>query len=157
MAVNGTSGASYTVPLLIEGKELTTPTTFEVTAPGTGDKLWTSSSASKEDALSAIVAAEKAFPAWAKTKPAAKRAILLKAADLLEQRRDEGLKYQTEETGAAPMFCGVIFDATVEMLRDVAGRIPEAIKGEIPSCSQDGKNALLIKEPYGVVFSIAPW
>jgi acyl-CoA reductase-like NAD-dependent aldehyde dehydrogenase len=157
MTTNGSAEANYIVPLLIDGKEVTTSTTFNVTSPGTGEKVWQSSSASKEDALSAIETAEKASFAWMKTKPAERRTILLKAADLLEKRRDESFKYISDETGALEGFFGFIFDASVEMLRDVAGRIAGALQGEIPTCGQEGTSALLLKEPYGVVLSIAPW
>jgi acyl-CoA reductase-like NAD-dependent aldehyde dehydrogenase len=157
MATNGSAAASYTVPLLIDGKEVTTPTTFNVASPGTGEKVWQSSSASKEDALNAITAAEKALPTWAKTKPAERRDILLKAADLLEKRHKESFEYIRDETGALESFYDFIFNASVEMLKDIAGRITVALQGEIPTCSQEGTNALIVKEPYGVVFSIAPW
>jgi acyl-CoA reductase-like NAD-dependent aldehyde dehydrogenase len=157
MATNGSAETSYTVPLLINGKEVITSTTFDVTSPGTGEKVWQSSSASKNDALNAISAAEKALPTWSKTKPAERRAIMLKAADLLEKRKDESFKYISDETGALETFFGFIFDATVEMLRDTAGRIAGALQGEIPVCGREGTSALLLKEPYGVVFSIAPW
>lgn len=116
-----------------------------------------SSSASNEDVLSAIAAAEKALPAWEKMKPAERRTILLKAADLLEARKGESLKYVSDETGAVEPFSEVIFDTTVELLRDVAWRIAHALQGEIPVCAQEGAQALLVKEPYGVNFSIAPW
>ncbi|KIW09202.1 uncharacterized protein PV09_00130 [Verruconis gallopava] len=157
MSSNVSSTANYVVPLLLNGKEVTTSSTFDVTSPSTGQKLWPCSSASKEDALAAIQAAEKALPAWAKTKPAQRRDIILKAADLLAVRKDESLKYMCEETGADETFFEVIFDMTLEMLKDVAGRIAVALQGEIPICRQEGTSALLLKEPYGVNFSIAPW
>lgn len=158
MLTNGHNGSDYIVPLLIDGNEITTTaTTFDVTSPATGQVVWKAASASKEDALSAVAAAEKAGPAWAKTKPAARRAILLEAADLLEVRRDESLKPLSQETGAISPFTDITFESTVELLRDVAGKIARALEGEIPVCAQEGTNALLVKEPYGVNFGIAPW
>lgn len=157
MSSNGHTEAMYTVPLLINGKEIITSTTFDVTSPSTGEVIWKCASASKDDVLSAIEAAEKAGPAWAKTKPAERRTILLKAADLLEARKEESLKWLSEETGAVAPFIDFIFEQTVEMLRDVAGRIAHALAGEIPVCGQEGTNALVVKEPYGVNLSIAPW
>lgn len=157
MATNGHSNSDYTVPFLINGKEVSSSSTFDVTSPSTGSVAWKAASASKDDVLSAIDAAEKAGPAWAKTKPAERRKILLKAADILETRKDESLKWLTEETGAIPPFIDLVFDSTVELLRDVAGKITSALEGEIPVCAQEGTHALLVKEPYGVNFSIAPW
>lgn len=154
---NGTSGTDYVVPLLINGKEVTTSTTFDVTSPGTGKKVWASSSASNDDVLAAIDAAEKAGPAWEATKPAQRRSIILKAADILEGMKAESGSYMSDETGAGGPFVDFIFDTTVELLRDVAGRITTALGGEIPVCAQPGTQALIVKEPYGVNFSIAPW
>jgi acyl-CoA reductase-like NAD-dependent aldehyde dehydrogenase len=125
-----TTDASYTVPLLINGKEVTTETTFSVTSPSSHRNIWQSSSASVEDAKNATAAAQAAFPAWAKLKPAAKRDIFMKAASIIEARAD--------------------------MLRDVAGRL-SSVMGHIPTCESEGTAALVIKEPLGVVLAIAPW
>jgi acyl-CoA reductase-like NAD-dependent aldehyde dehydrogenase len=83
------------------------------------------------------------------------RKILLKAADIMESRIDELAGYQMEETGA-PDFIVKSFNlpTTVEMFRDVAGRIG-SIVGMIPQ-TQDG-GALVFKESYGVILGIAPW
>jgi acyl-CoA reductase-like NAD-dependent aldehyde dehydrogenase len=43
-----------------------------------------------------------------------------------------------------------------DMLRDVAGRL-SGIMGHIPNCEEEGTQALILKEPYGVVLGIAPW
>ena len=157
MATNGQTGSDYTVPLLIDGKEITTSSTFDVISPSTGEKLWQSSAVSHDDALAAISAAEKALPAWAKTKPAERRDILLKAADCLEKRRNESFKYVNDETGTQESFFSFTFGNAVEILRDVAGRISLALQGEAPVCGKEGTSALFLREPYGVVYSIAPW
>ncbi len=44
----------------------------------------------------------------------------------------------------------------VSQIRDVAGRI-SGIVGTIPSMSDPKREAMVLKELYGVVFSIAPW
>ncbi|OCL07377.1 aldehyde dehydrogenase [Glonium stellatum] len=158
MSTNGSnSAASYTVPLLINGKEVTTSTTFPVVSPSSHETIWHSSSASVDDANAAVAAASAAFPAWSKTKPSVRRNILLKAAEILESRADECAGYMMQETGAEAMFAGGFnIPLTVEMLRDVAGRI-SGIMGSIPVCASEGTSALVLKEPFGVVLGIAPW
>lgn len=79
----------YTVPLLINGKDVVTETTFPVVSPATHKQIWLSSSASLSDVDAAISAAQAAFPSWTKTKPQVRRNILLKAADILEKRAEE--------------------------------------------------------------------
>ena len=152
-----TPDTSYIVPLLINGKEVTTSTTFTVTSPASHKEVWQSSSASLEDVKSAISAAKAAFPAWSKLKPSAKRAIFMKAADIIDARATELADYMKIETGAADAFSsGFNVPKAADMLRDVAGRL-SAVMGHIPSCEEEGTSALIVKEPYGVVLGIAPW
>jgi acyl-CoA reductase-like NAD-dependent aldehyde dehydrogenase len=149
--------APYTVPILINGKEVTTPTTFPVTSPSSHKEIWQASSASLDNVSEAISAAQAAFPAWSKTKPAARRNILLKAADIFESRAEEFGGYMMEETGAEVGFSkGFNVPLTAEMMRDVAGRI-STVMGCIPTCAEEGTGALVVKEPYGVILGIAPW
>jgi len=152
-----TADASYTVPLLINGKEVTTETTFSVTSPSSHKQIWQSSSASIEDAKNATAAAQAAFPAWAKLKPAAKRDIFMKAAGIVEARASELADYMKVETGAVDAFSsGFNVPKCADMLRDVAGRL-SSVMGHIPTCESEGTAALVIKEPLGVVLAIAPW
>ena len=155
---NGANGSSlYTVPIQINGKEVETEFTFDVVNPATGEVLWASFSASKTNAINAIEAAQTAFPAWSKSKPSKRRDILLKAADIMESRAHELGRYMVDETGAVEGFA-TFFNVpnAVEMLRDVAGRIVTATT-YMPIVAQEGKSALVFKEPYGVVLGIAPW
>jgi len=152
-----TPDTNLTVPLLINGKEITTTTTFAVTSPASHEQLWLSSSASLEDVEAATSAAQAAFPAWSKLKPTAKRAIFMKAADIIESRAAELGGYMKIETGAeAPFADGFNVPKTADMLRDVAGRL-STVMGHIPTCEEEGTSALIVKEPLGVVLAIAPW
>ncbi|KAF2263556.1 aldehyde dehydrogenase [Lojkania enalia] len=152
-----TTDPAYVVPLLINGKEVITGTAFDVTSPATHKAIWKAASASVEDAQSAVDAAQAAFRAWSKTKPAARRNIFLKAADLLQSRAEEYGKYMMQETGAEAAFSsGFNVPLAAEMMRDVAGRC-STIMGSIPTCADEGTAALVIKEPWGVVLGIAPW
>lgn len=151
------SDSAYTVPLLINGKEVTTTTTFTVISPASHKQIWSASSASLDDVKAAVSAAQGAFPAWSKTKPAARRDIFLKASDIFASRGAEYGGYMEQETGAAPAFSsGFNVPLAAEMLKDIAGRC-STIMGSIPTCAQDGTAALVVKEPFGVVLGIAPW
>ncbi|KAJ7634989.1 Aldehyde/histidinol dehydrogenase [Roridomyces roridus] len=147
---------AFTVPLLINGEEKITTTTFPIESPLSNSTLWQCSIASTADADAALAAASAAFPAWSKTKPAARRAIFLKAADLFEQRMDEFKRVMQQETGASDIFTNFETTTAIEHLRETAGRI-SAIEGSIPVCQDEGRSALIVKEPYGVVLAIAPW
>lgn len=148
---------SYTVPLLINGKDVTTKTTFPVTSPTTQKEVWQSSSASLGEVSAATSAAQAALPAWSKTKPATKRAIFMRAADIVDARAEELAEYMKIETGAATPFAnGFNVPKCADMLRDVAGRLSK-IMGSVPICEQEGTSALIVKEPIGTVLAIAPW
>ncbi|KAJ5355072.1 uncharacterized protein N7496_012284 [Penicillium cataractarum] len=146
-----------TIPLLINGKEEYTSTTFPVTSPYTNTPCWTSSSANPTDALRAVEAASAAFPSWSSTKPNARRDILLKAADLLEERLEENALYMRTEMGADEgASAGFVVPLAIRMLRDVAGRI-SSICGSVPVVEGEGQSAIVFKEAVGVILGIVPW
>lgn len=157
-AINGAKNATtYTVPAIINGKDVHTSSTFDVIAPATGKVLHKCSSVSVQEAIQAVDAAEKAFPAWRATLPGKRRDIFLKAADILDKRAQELGKYQEDETGSAAFWAGG-FNVPVSSdgLRDVAGRI-SGLMGTMPTMADPGKTALVLKEPFGVIMGIAPW
>lgn len=131
-------------------------TTFEVHAPKDEKLLWNCSGATTKEANEAIESSQRAFKSWRKTKPPQIRNIFLKAADIMERRLEELAGYQMEETGA-PEFIVKHFNlpTTIEMLRDIAGRVSSAMTGSMPST--EGGGAFVFKEPYGVILGIAPW
>jgi acyl-CoA reductase-like NAD-dependent aldehyde dehydrogenase len=146
----------YTVPSQIGGKDIHHSQTFPVTAPATGKLLHHCSSASAEDAISAVEAAQKAFPSWRNTVPPKKRDIFLKAAGIMHRRAKEFKTYMADETGCAEAWAGFNTDLASEILKDVAGRISSLI-GMIPTVEVQGRSALVLKEPYGVILGVAPW
>jgi acyl-CoA reductase-like NAD-dependent aldehyde dehydrogenase len=146
----------FTIPLLINGEEKTSASTFPVESPVSHKTIWSCSSASAADADAALAAASAAFPAWSKIKPAARRTIFMKAADLLEQRSEELRAHMNEETGSVDPFADFNIVTVAENIRDVAGRC-SAIMGSIPTAQEEGTGALILKEPYGVILGIAPW
>jgi acyl-CoA reductase-like NAD-dependent aldehyde dehydrogenase len=148
---------TYTVPAIINGKEITLKDTFDVYAPSTGKLLHHCSSVSVEDAISAVEAAHAAFPAWRDSTPSFRRDILLKTADIMERRSEELAKYMDDETGSTAAFSSKFnVPITVDGLRDIAGRI-SGLVGTAPSVGEAGKSAIVYKEPYGVILGIAPW
>src|SRR5581483_3712021 len=57
--------------------------------PWTGAVLSTVAAGDAEDARRAIDAAQAAFPDWARSAPAQRQLVLLRAAEALARRRDE--------------------------------------------------------------------
>lgn len=145
------------IPLIINGKEELTPSTFDVISPYTNEPCWAASSATPQDAIRAVEAAEAAFPAWSQTKPNVRRDILLKAADILESRLVQNAEYMRTEMGAdvgASQF--FIVPMGIRMLRETATRIT-SICGSVPVVEEEGQSAIIYKEPMGVILGIVPW
>ena len=163
MATNGTSGSksafdtSSTIPLWLDGKEVKTSTTFDVISPVDHQKLYSCSAASEDDVQAAIVSAKKAFKTWSKTKPAERRDIFLRAYEEFTKRRDELYAYSRTETGALESMFGFEYGVAADACKAVAGYMMSAIDGTVPTVQEEGKSAMMIQEPYGVVLGIAPW
>ena len=145
------------VPLIINGKEETTSETFDVISPYNGQVCWKAASATPSDAIKAVEAAEAAFPAWSRTKPNARRDILLKTADILERQLKENAAIMRTEMGADVFASeGFISPMAIGMLKDIAGRV-SSICGSVPVVEEEGQSAIVYKEPMGVILGIVPW
>lgn len=149
-------GSKPVTPLIINGESVITDIQFEVRAPATGELSSLCAGVNLEDANRAVDNAKAAFPAWAKWKAYDRRAVMMKAADIMEDRKEELIGYQREETGAGRPFSEHTFNLGVSFIRDFAARIP-TIEGVVPNVIKDGEGAMVFKEPYGVILSIAPW
>lgn len=144
------------VPLIIDNEDIYTFEQFDVLSPNTGKALWSCSSVTRSIVNDVAESASRAFPAWSATKPAVRRGIFMRVADLLEQRAAEFQDVMSNEMGAVEPFLTLNTNLATEMIRDVAGRIAGALSGQAPIC--EGENyAIVQREPYGVVLGIAPW
>ncbi|OQD73930.1 hypothetical protein PENDEC_c013G05268 [Penicillium decumbens] len=146
-----------TVPLIINGKEEFPSATFDVVSPYKNQTCWSAAAATPQDAIRAVEAADAAFHAWSQTKPTVRRDLLLKAAEVLEQRLEQNAEYMRTEMGAdVGASQGFVVPLAIRMLRDVAGRIT-SICGSVPIVEVEGQSAMVLKEPMGVILGIAPW
>ena len=88
--------------------------------PVTGAVASEAAAASEADAAKVVEAAARAFPAWSQTGPGERRALLLKAADLLEARAGEFTQPMIEEIGATAPWAGFNVHFAASMLREAA-------------------------------------
>lgn len=166
MATNGANGSksslsafdtSSTIPLWLDGQQVTLSSTFDVVSPIDQKTLYKCSAADEEDALKAVAAAEKAFKSWSKTKPSTRRDIFLRAAEGFKKRRDEQYHYSHTETGGPESNFNFEHGLAYEACLSVAGLIQPALTSSAPVVQEEDASALVIKEPYGVILGIAPW
>lgn len=145
------------IPLIINGQEIKSDVSFPVISPLTGKEVWACSSASPQHVEDAIIAAQKAFKSWGKTKATYRRDIFLRAAEIFEKRKKELGGYMNAEIGANEGYQEFILGLAIEGLKDTAGRIAGAVTGSVPDSIHEGMRAMVLKRPYGVNLGIAPW
>src|SRR5262245_44643623 len=130
--------------------------TFEDRDPFSGAVVAVVPAGGAEDARRAVEAARRAFPEWAATPPAARQAIFLKAAEILESKRDEVVSMLARETGATLGF-GMFQMGFVPGLFRQAAATPYQPIGQVIPTDHPGTLALGIRKTVGVVGAIAPW
>ncbi|MDX3805648.1 aldehyde dehydrogenase [Bosea thiooxidans] len=130
--------------------------TFEREDPVRGDLASRAAAGGVEDAVRAVEAAAAAFPAWSQTAPTARRALLLKAADLMTARADDFAATMTRETGATAPWGRFNATLAANMLREAAAMTTQ-IGGEVIPSDKPGCLSLAIRQAAGVCVGIAPW
>ncbi|MER6183760.1 aldehyde dehydrogenase family protein [Streptomyces sp. NPDC001652] len=124
--------------------------------PYTGEVYATVAAAGTEDVRRAVDAAEAAFPEWAALAPFARRAILLKAADLLDGKGDQVAELMAHEAGGTRPWAHFNVYLAANMLREAAAAVT-APRGEVLTSQEQGALGLAVREPVGVVAAFAPW
>ena len=130
--------------------------TFERRNPVTGEVATTTAAASVADVDAACEAAAVAFPAWSALGPNARRALLYKAADALEARKDAFIAAMVNEIGATPPWAGFNLMLAAGIIREAAAMTTQ-IGGEVIPSDKPGCIAMALREPVGVMVGIAPW
>lgn len=144
------------ISLLIGGESHATAATFERTNPVTGAVATRASAASVDDAIAAVDAAQAAFPGWSALGPNARRAALMKAADALDAKAADFVDAMMEEIGATEGWARFNLMLSSSMVREAAS-LTTQIGGEVIPSDKPGCIAMAIREPAGVVLSMAPW
>ena len=146
------------VKLLIAGRDVPAArsATFDRLNPISGEVATRAAAASAADAKAAADAAAAAFPKWAALGPSARRALLNKAADLLESRAAQFATILSTETGATGGWGHFNVHLAAGMLREAASMTTQ-ISGEVIPSDVPGSLAMGIRQPAGVVVGIAPW
>ena len=129
--------------------------TFEDLDPYTGEVVAEVAAGSREDARRAVEAAGAAAPAWADAPPAVRQGVFLRAADILEGRRDEVVSLLARETGCTFGMGMFQLHFVPGLLRQSAALAYAPLGEVIPS--DTGAFAMGIRRPVGVVGAIAPW
>jgi len=139
-----------------EARDARAGRTFERRDPLTGDVVSEGAAAGVEDAVDAVESASAAFATWSLSGPSERRAVLLRAADIIERRTPEFVETMMGEVGAAPLWAGFNAFLTAQLFREAAGLVTQ-IQGETLPTDKPGTLSMTVRQPAGVVLSMAPW
>lgn len=129
---------------------------FERRNPLDGEVATLAPAASAADAMRAVEAASRAFPAWSRIGPSARRGLLLKAAAALEAKADAFTAAMAAETGSSAIWAGFNVHVAAGMLQEAAA-LTTQVGGEIIPSDVPGSLAMAVRQPAGVVLGMAPW
>lgn len=144
--------------LLIDSEPVaaTAGATFDRIDPVSRAVATRASAASVDDAAHAANVAARAFPAWSGTPPGQRRALLNRAADILLERTADFAEAVIAETGGTRGWADFNCTIAASILRDAAAMTTQ-ITGETIPADRPGSLAMSVRQPCGVVFSMAPW
>ncbi|WP_394160227.1 NAD-dependent succinate-semialdehyde dehydrogenase [Galactobacter valiniphilus] len=150
--------ASIPKGLLINGewRDASDGGTYDVFDPATGKVLATLASATSEDALAALDAADAAQKQWALTAPRVRADILRRAFDLINERRDDFALVMTLEMGKP--YSEALGEVTYgnEFLRWFSEETVRHYGRYLTT--PEGKNKILVQnKPVGPCLLITPW
>ncbi len=146
------------VHLLVNDRDMpaSNGSSFDRANPLTGAVVSRAAAATVDDVDEAIAAAAAAFPQWSRLGPTARRAVLNRAADLVEARLDLFIEAMAEETGATESWSRLNVRLAAGFLREAAA-MTTSIGGAVVPSDQPGMLSFAMRQPVGVVATIAPW
>ncbi len=121
-----------------------------------GNVATRAAAATVRDAVHAANVAARAFQAWSTTAPTLRRACLERAAELLLGRIGDFAEAIITETGGTRGWAEFNCQLAASILREAAAMTTQ-ISGEIIPSDHPGTLAMAMRQPCGVVFSMAPW
>ncbi|MEV0691064.1 gamma-aminobutyraldehyde dehydrogenase [Streptomyces sp. NPDC050388] len=131
--------------------------TTEVVNPVTGEAYATAPLSGQADVDAAMAAAAEAFPGWRDTTPAERQKALLKVADAFEERAEELIAAEVENTGKPIGLTRTEeIPPMVDQIRFFAGAA-RMLEGRGAGEYMEGLTSFVRREPVGVCAQVAPW
>ncbi|MFH8796637.1 gamma-aminobutyraldehyde dehydrogenase [Streptomyces sp. NPDC017941] len=131
--------------------------TTEVINPVTGEAYAVAPLSGQADVDAAMKAAADAFPAWRDLVPAERQKALLKIADAFEERAEELIAAEVENTGKPiGLTRSEEIPPMVDQIRFFAGAA-RMLEGRAAGEYMEGLTSIVRREPIGVCAQVAPW
>src|ERR1700678_1143697 len=123
------------VSFIVDGTamEAESGATYERKDPMTGKVATRAAAATLADVDKVVAAASAAFENWLQTRAGPRRALFVKAADLMETRTNDFIKLMLEETGATAPWAGFNVHLAAGILREAASLTTQIAGDVIPS------------------------
>ncbi|WP_182376781.1 gamma-aminobutyraldehyde dehydrogenase [Nocardioides sp. WS12] len=131
--------------------------TYEVVNPATGAAYASAPASEAEDVDRAMRAADAAFEVWGDTTPRERQEALLRIAQALEDRADEFVRVECENTGKPlGLTAEEELPPSVDELRFFAGAA-RVLEGRSAGEYLKDHTSWVRREPIGVVAQVTPW
>ncbi|WP_221353989.1 gamma-aminobutyraldehyde dehydrogenase [Streptomyces beigongshangae] len=131
--------------------------TTDVVNPATGEAYATAPLSGRADVDAAMEAAAAAFPAWRDRTPAERQRALLRIADAFEERAEELIAAEVENTGKpVGLTRSEEIPPMVDQIRFFAGAA-RMLEGRSAGEYMEGLTSIVRREPIGVCAQVAPW
>jgi betaine-aldehyde dehydrogenase len=143
----------------INGKsvESTSGETTTLVNPATGQPFATAPKSNAADIDAAFKAASDAFVDWRDSTPSQRQRALLKIADAIEERADEVIAIESENTGKPiSLTTSEEVPPMVDQIRFFAGAARN-LEGKSAGEYMPGMTSMIRREPVGVIGQVTPW
>ena len=130
---------------------------YDLTNPSTGEVYAQAPASGGEDVDRAYKAAEKAFEVWRDATPSERQLALFRIADRLEERAEEVVRAESENTGKPfQLTMEEEIPAAVDQIRFFAGAA-RVLEGRSAGEYLEGHTSFIRREPIGVIGQVTPW
>src|ERR671912_277866 len=130
---------------------------YDVVNPSTGEAYAQAPASGKEDVDRAFEVAERAFESWRDSTPGERQLALLRIADAIEERAEELVRAESENTGKP---VGLTMEeeipAMADQIRFFAGAA-RVLEGKSAGEYLEGYTSIIRREPVGVCAQVTPW
>jgi betaine-aldehyde dehydrogenase len=130
---------------------------YDLINPATGEVFARAPMSGKEDVDRAFEAAEKAFEVWRDATPSQRQLALLKIADAIEDRAEDLVRAEVENTGKPySLTMEEEIGPMADQIRFFAGAA-RILEGKSAGEYLEGYTSFIRREPVGVCAQVTPW
>ena len=130
---------------------------YDLVNPSTGGTFATAPASREADVDAAFRVADRAFETWRETMPSERQLALIRIADALEERAEEFVRAESENTGKP---VGLTMEEEIpmmlEQIRFFSGAA-RCLEGKSAGEYLAGHTSFVRREPIGVCAQITPW